>query len=183
MPREVAIPYAAAGIVVALGLLTMLAWRAADHRARRRRASRTAALLAGVADERRAGWFFEDRHPANEDEPEPQLIDPPVVPSYLPLDTVSSMDPAALPRLAPPPPRMATARPTGHADDACDVPDSVAPVDEARLADTGKWVTVGSHRVHQDCLHARRDGAPPCDGCRPWLSGPAPDLPHYRDQL
>jgi hypothetical protein len=128
-----------AAAVFALGVLTLLAIRLLATRADRRRVARSVALAAGIADERKAGWWFED---STEDEV--LAVDPPVVPPYVPpLATVASMEP-----LLPQPPVAAP----------------VAPVATREV-----WTTVGGYRVHIACAdqHERRE--PVTDGCAEFL--------------
>jgi hypothetical protein len=160
MPREVAIPYAAAGIVAALGLATMLAWRWWDHRTQRRRVAQSVRLAAAVREERGFGLFVDDPT-----EDVPLVVDPPVArPFVAPLDTAASMDPA---------------RPTGWVDDAVwATAAALQAATEVPAAESypDPQVPVGNGVVHRSCANARRDGQPAriCAVCAPHLVGTVP---------
>lgn len=47
----------------------------------------------------------------------------------------------------------------------------------ARPYAIGGWEDVGGVKVHRACLNARRDGGRLCEYCRPFLVGPAAELP------
>lgn len=97
------------------------------------------------------------------------VVDPPIVPAYV-FCGLEWADDGATPSQHAPRDHIC-ALVGGHRFHRCGA--CTAELD----SQPQRWVTFGGHRVHQECMDARRDGQPITDGCAPHLVGAAGNLP------